>query len=615
MLLATVVLWVYFLRVDIHTDMTNQTITGNATVLDTTVGQLFLMDDRDDTILLHTRSYNPVASMLSVGDTVTLTATIDSTAQEYQHYLISGGVKVMGTLTHITINDHPPYHFYGKLHQRRAELCDSLYNWQSTEEMALLQSLLFSNKNHLSDQTKSNFSQSGMSHLMSVSGLHISILLFSILALLQVVHFPKKLQFLCLSMIGGLLFVLAGMSPSIFRGLCMVLFSTLATAIGRRNDAITILTLSAISLIAICPPILMNLSFLLSHIATLGILLFSPKLVTYGKVKWLSHFPEENKIVNWFLAGVAIPISAQILTAPIIAIAFGEISMIGMMINLVAIPLCYPVLLFGFVGTFFFSVGLAPVGGVFLHIAMFFASILSKIARLGAAFPFATVDIHTIQEALMLIVICLATSVLLYHPWRMKKWDKPVMVILLLLPISVLGLWLEKNNSTTVVSSTDTGSVLVYGQHDSILITGSTSNYHRELDIEMCEQYTDTHPQNIVLTDPLMADKHIKAWVDAIPSDYYTLTSTGVQTLTIGEPVPLWIDCQLVATSPYSTEIWVDDIKIVKYWGNYGTMTSSELDAHHEIVIDRTGNMIAINVDNSIYRNQQRSTIRFLNDT
>ncbi len=605
LLLAVLVSGLYLRRVTNAQSIVGTTLTGNATLLYTGFAQSFMLESAEgETYIIDLGSYAPELRSMDIGETVELVVTVESVERESYEYLVSAGIKLVTSLVSYDTDTAQSEHIYSAFIRMREDVCSTIYSALSSQNTGLMLSLLFSNKDYLDDDIQENFRASGLSHLMSVSGLHISIMMFVLILALKQLKVPVVIR-VSLIMFGSMfLFVAAGMSPSIFRSLIMLMFTMSAVALGRQNDSLTVLAFSATILVVICPPILSSISFLLSYLSTLGILLFYKKLVLLFRVLWHSKFINMPKWVRYISSAMIVSFAAQIITLPIIAYQFGNISVLGVFVNLIAIPLCYPILVFGFAGTVFIMLGAVQVARLIFAIPLLCTGLLGLLAQGVAEIPYNTLYIRTFAEFAMLCLVCTTLTILIMisHKHRIAKITTRIM--LMLLPITAILLYMYNSNTITLVSSTETGGVLVYNRDGSVFITSATNNYERSSDLALCMDYIGKQPDYLLITDPTLTEKEI----DSIAStfEHYTYINNAPYTQ------PLWNSAYIVLTDKYTTEVWVEDVKIMKYYGSYGTMTGEETTHTQEIMLDRTGRVNVVGIDRLIYNYRGRQVIQFM---
>ena len=170
---------------------------------------------------------------------------------------------------------------------------------------------------------------------MAISGLHISILgmgLFSLLKRIGLGNAGAGLVSLCVMLQYGML---TGGSVSAMRAVCMFVLNVGARVLGRTYDLMTALSLSAIFLLLDSPAYLYSSSFLLSFGAVVGLGAVSPHLIRITGAKGK--------------AGKALisSLSVQAATLPVMLVFFGEVSVIGILLNLFVLPTVGGVLISG----------------------------------------------------------------------------------------------------------------------------------------------------------------------------------------------------------------------------------------------------------------------------
>ncbi|MEG2087786.1 MAG: ComEC/Rec2 family competence protein [Angelakisella sp.] len=366
-------------------------------------------------------------------------------------YPLSGGVLLSGSLPEWVPAPAGVTHPYLRLLQQRDALAQQLLSRSPSTGTAVTLSLLFSYRQALPPALSAAFSRSGLGHLMAVSGLHLSILVWWAVALLRRLHAGRGAQFLV-----GVCCILpvllaSGVSPSAFRASVMMLLTLLAMVLNRRSDPLTSLTLAAVLLTVLCPPILTDLSFLLSFLASLGILLFAPAITALLRRLSLSGGIAES---------VAVSLAAQLTTALPAALVFGQLPLLGALVNLVAIPLVYPVLIFGFAGALCTGLGLAAPAGVLLFISNLFSTLIALLATFFAKIPFASLPVLFPGELVAAAVLSAALFVLLllppgnrFLPYRIAA-ATGMALVLVIVP-------LRSYRCISVISSTRSGSLII----------------------------------------------------------------------------------------------------------------------------------------------------------
>ncbi|MDU4883607.1 ComEC/Rec2 family competence protein [uncultured Clostridium sp.] len=208
--------------------------------------------------------------------------------------------------------------FIDKLYKRRKYVFECIESKLGQRKAALITSVSFGYKSELNQDHQELMKNLGISHVISVSGLHL-VLVYSVL---------RRFLGVRLSLVLALVYVLfSGASAPAVRAYIMIVILNLGKIVKRNYNPIASLSLAGIILLLMKPYYTYNLGFVLSFLATLGIILFNKDLN-----KRLYKLP--NSIRNT----IAISLSAQILTLPIIILYFNEVSLNFIVGNIVIIP-------------------------------------------------------------------------------------------------------------------------------------------------------------------------------------------------------------------------------------------------------------------------------------
>ena len=153
------------------------------------------------------------------------------------------------------------------------------------------------------------------------------------------------------------------------------------------------------AVLAYNPLLVYNTGFQLSVAAVFGILLLRKPLKSFIENALLRLLEKPPEVLSNLLA---VSLAAQISTAPIIAASFDEVSVIGVLTNLIAVPISGPILTLGLLGSLAGNV--APVLAYPLNASNgFLVAILEWVAQTASALPFATIT--TLGVTLPLILL------------------------------------------------------------------------------------------------------------------------------------------------------------------------------------------------------------------
>lgn len=325
--------------------------------------------------------------------------------------------------------------------QWRRAIRGALYAAADEQTAGFLAALLLGDKSGLSYAQRNTLSVAGLSHVVAVSGLHVSIL-FSLLLLLTG---NRRWLRILLGLPTLVLFAaLAGFSPSVSRACMMEGLLLLALAFEKEYDPPSALAFAAVVLLGLNPMVIGSISFQLSFGAVAGIFLVSGRIY-----RALSGTPGKRGLLprlRRFLAGsFSVSAGAALFTTPLVAYYFGLVSILGFAVNVLclwAVSLafyagaltCLAALLFAPAGRICGALAAWPVryiltlaGGAakLPHCALYTESLYTWLFLLGA---YGLLGLFCLQPKrrprqlvsclLGLLLVCEALA------WAEPKWDK-----------------------------------------------------------------------------------------------------------------------------------------------------------------------------------------------
>lgn len=217
----------------------------------------------------------------------------------------------------------------------RLSLEKKLMNIYPAKEAGILMTMLLGNKQELDSEIKTLYREAGILHILSVSGLHISVLGYGLYRLLRRVGVPVRISAMVSVMWMWFYGSMIGMGVSSFRAIVMFSISMLAQWWGRTYDLLTALAVAAAILIAGEPLYLYHSGFWLSFSCVLAISLLYPYLKVDVKTGCTPLQKYMTDIQNSFWLSV----SVTVFTLPVLLLFYYEVSVWGMIWNLAVVPL------------------------------------------------------------------------------------------------------------------------------------------------------------------------------------------------------------------------------------------------------------------------------------
>jgi competence protein ComEC len=212
----------------------------------------------------------------------------------------------------------------------------------SSKSKALLLSLLIGDRGYIDKNTKEDYAVLGVSHILSVSGLHVGIVYFVVVWLLSLLFYKRSsiAVFLVLLVIWFYCWMV-GFSPPVLRSALMFSLFVLASSAGRGASLWHSTCWSAFVILLLHPQYLYDIGFQLTYGAMLGIVFVMPVFSSWFIIKGLLW----KSIVDLLLLSMAV----QLTLLPFLIYYFEYVSLYFLLANLVIVPAVALVMYFGIV--------------------------------------------------------------------------------------------------------------------------------------------------------------------------------------------------------------------------------------------------------------------------
>ena len=272
--------------------------------------------------------------------------------------------------------------------------------------------ILIGIRNELSEDIESNFKESNLTHMLAVSGSHITYIILGLTILLNKTNkrFAKIITILFLIFF----MALTNFTPSVMRACFMGIIMLVSKLVYKKTDVWNNLALSALIILVINPYTILNIGFILSYGGTIGIVLLSKKMSSYIKEK----INLNNKILDYIIEALVVTLSANIILIPIMAYSFNKVSFTFWISNVLASPFMGAVVILGFIVYIIslLSISIAKIIAIPLNIVLI---LLIKMAEICSKIPFSVIIVKT--PYILSIVIYYLIVILILNLNPIKK--------------------------------------------------------------------------------------------------------------------------------------------------------------------------------------------------
>lgn len=216
-------------------------------------------------------------------------------------------------------------------------------NLLSEGAYGLPSALLLGDKSALSDAVRRDFARAGVSHLLAISGLHMTLLFGIFEGLLRLLRVHKRLRAVILSVCALGYLTLLGFPPSATRAVIMLGAVYLSALVSARADPLTSLGLAGAIILGVTPYAIADAGFWMSYLATLGLICLSP-LVSNASASAIGDTASVWRRLRArgikLLASLLVGVMAMSFTLFIVAVVIGEMGILSPVSTLLLTPLC-----------------------------------------------------------------------------------------------------------------------------------------------------------------------------------------------------------------------------------------------------------------------------------
>ncbi len=333
-------------------------------------------------------------------------------------------------------------------------------------DFAVASAIMLGYRDYINSDVLRAYSGSGVIHVLSVSGLHVTVLFLMLNFLLQQLD-ERGRKWAIAKAVFIISFIwfyacLTGLSPPVLRSALMFTLIQLGQLFFKNKNTINLVAGSAVLLLLFDPFLIMDVGFQLSYLAVFGIVYLYPKIYALLAFK------------NWLLdkgwAIVAVSLAAQVATVPLSLFYFHQFPNLFLLANLVVIPLSDLIL---WTGTALFTISPIPflndvTGWLFSHLIAW----LNKFIFMVDKMPFALIKG---------ISLTLAEVILVYLLLALLCWLSEERKTKVLLALLAVILTLSSFHSYRSFNRASQKQIVVYAvrNHQAIaLINGFMANYY-----------------------------------------------------------------------------------------------------------------------------------------
>jgi len=248
------------------------------------------------------------------------------------------GVHIYGSASDVKVLSQPNPRSVRYMYYRLRQNIKKAMPFKNNDTVAFVNGMVFGDTQDISPKINNMLGDVGLSHVTSVSGMHLmfSVLLIDFIMSLFALRHKKRAVMAIIAVV--LFTVISGFSVSCIRAAIMITIYYIGIINDRLSDSLTSLSVAVFVIVLLLPQYAVSLSLLLSAAATFGIIVLSPCFNQFFKfsAKNRSLFTALSVLVGF----LTMSLSACVACLPVTAAMFGQFCVISPIVNvLLAIPM------------------------------------------------------------------------------------------------------------------------------------------------------------------------------------------------------------------------------------------------------------------------------------
>lgn len=345
---------------------------------------------------------------------------------DYSNYLktenIYGTIEQNGKIE--LIKEKNINYLFINLYKVKNKIIKNINNKFPEETRGVFLGILLGDKSSIEEDVRQNFADSSLSHILAVSGTHISYVVICISVLFKKLKLNKNIRKVLTSLVLFMYLYLVDFSVSATRAVIMSTIVIMQMLFYRKQDTITTIAFSSIIILINNPYSILNIGFLLSYGGTIGIILFVNKISIESKEDFFQRFKSYLKDI------CIVTISAQTIIMPIIIYYFNTISFTFIISNIIASLIIGPIIMIGLViiAISFFKI---PIISLIIRFYNILIVILVRTADIISKIPMSKIYLKTptTLEIIFYYSVVFLIALLIYIKKSNRKFIKKTIQI------------------------------------------------------------------------------------------------------------------------------------------------------------------------------------------
>ena len=348
---------------------------------------------------------------------------------DYKEHLKS--IKIHGTIKADSIeilaknSNNPIFTFANNINLKIKENINKLI---PEKYSAIFTGLILGDTSKVEEEVNEDFKIANISHVLAISGMHITYIVIGIELLLKKGIGKRKTRIITIIILVMYMFI-TGFTPSVVRASIMGIIMLISKLIHRKNDIWTSISLSLLILLIYNPFLILNVGLQLSYLGTIGIVCFNKNVYNFLRKLKIRNKKIKYRINRKFILFMdkikeilSVTLSAQIVILPILLFNFNILGIYFFISNILVSIIIGPIIIIGFICILisFISIEIAKILSIFMSVGIQILISISEISHL----PFSKIYIPTPKVwQIVIYYICVIVTNKIYISFNLKEPD------------------------------------------------------------------------------------------------------------------------------------------------------------------------------------------------
>lgn len=329
---------------------------------------------------------------LEIGDQVNMTVNFSELSDSFKSHNLSEGIFISSSIESVNSVAMGGSKTYTALGRLRLYIKNEIFNDVRGDNGAVLIALLTGDRDHISHSLYDKTKICGVTHILVVSGLHLSILSGAILTFADKIKLGRKISVFIIFALIAIIIAICNFHTSALRSAIMSIIMLSGSLINRKPDGLNSLGFAVTVMVLLNPFVAGSAAFLLSVFATLGVIFVAP-MVKYltEDLRFRCRF---SRLLNSAVDIIIISVCAFICVLPITIYYYGYTSLISPIVTMLISAAVEVALILTALGVL---VSLIPIVSVF-------SSPLVMISGIISAYISRVIDIFGSTNSFLLVI-------------------------------------------------------------------------------------------------------------------------------------------------------------------------------------------------------------------